>query len=237
MPIAAARVASRPAMLMVWTAIAAAEEAGFNDWYNREHLRERIGLPGFIRGRRYQAESGGTGYLALYEISEASALQSEPYLRLKQSRDLRSLHFVPLFRNTIKATCDVVLQAGVGEGAWLALLPVRHGHKAVDALRVLFDSLVQQSGIMAASLGVSNQGARAASAGHDLRPGDRHAESVVLVEAATRQGAELAGDALARFDWQAHGASPDLVEQPCLFRSLYTLHAHCLQPDMKDVKP
>ena len=237
MVLAAASDASRPAMLMVWTAIAAAEEAGFNDWYNREHLRERIGLPGFIRGRRFQAESGGTGYLALYEMKDASALQSEPYLRLKRSRDPRSLHFVPLFRNTIKATCDVVLQAGAGEGAWLALLPVRQGRKAMAALRILFDSLLQQSGIMAASLGVSNQGARAASASHDLRPEDRHAESVVLVEAATRTGAERAAATLATFDWQAHGASPDLVEQPCLFRCLYTLHAHCMQSDMKEIKP
>ena len=237
MPLAAARVESGPAMLMVWTDIAPAEEAGFNDWYNREHLRERIALPGFTRGRRYQAASGGTGYLALYEMREASALQSEPYLRLKRSRDPRSLHFVPLFRNTIKATCDLVLQAGAGEGAWLALLPIQHGRSAMTALQGLFDSLLQQSGIMAASLGVSNQQARAASAGHDLRPGDRHAESVVIIEAATRQAAELAMTTLSRFDWQAHGASVDLVEQPCLFRSLYTLHAHCLQPDKKDVKP
>ena len=237
MPLAAARVESGPAMLMVWTDIAPAEEAGFNDWYNREHLRERIALPGFTRGRRYQAASGGTGYLALYEMREASALQSEPYLRLKRSRDPRSLHFVPLFRNTIKATCDLVLQAGAGEGAWLALLPIQHGRSAMAALHGLFDSLLQQSGIMAASLGVSNQQARAASAGHDLRPGDRHAESVVIIEAATRQAAELAMTTLSRFDWQAHGASVDLVEQPCLFRSLYTLHAHCLQPDKKDVKP
>ncbi len=47
------------AILTIWTDIPADIEADFNDWYNREHLPDRIqGMPGFLRGRRYAAIAG-----------------------------------------------------------------------------------------------------------------------------------------------------------------------------------
>jgi hypothetical protein len=30
----------------------------FHQWHNREHMPERVGIPGFRRGRRYVALSG-----------------------------------------------------------------------------------------------------------------------------------------------------------------------------------
>ena len=46
---------ARQALLMVWTDIFADVEHDFNDWYNREHVRERVEVPGFIRARRFAA--------------------------------------------------------------------------------------------------------------------------------------------------------------------------------------
>jgi hypothetical protein len=44
---------ARQALLMVCTDVPAEIESRFNDWYNRERLRERIEVPGFIRARRF----------------------------------------------------------------------------------------------------------------------------------------------------------------------------------------
>ena len=115
---------------MVWTDIPAEAEADFNDWYDREHLRERAEVPGFIRARRFAAISGEPKYIALYETQNAEVMRSESYLRFKRTRDARTMHFTRLFRNTIKATCDVTARAGVGEGAFLVVLPI-----TVDAAR------------------------------------------------------------------------------------------------------
>lgn len=111
---------------MVWTDIPADVETDFNDWYNREHLRERVEVPDFIRARRFAAISGEPEYIALYEAQNADVMRSEPYLRLKRARDDRTMHFTPLFRNTIKATCDIITRAGADEGAFLVVLPITH---------------------------------------------------------------------------------------------------------------
>ena len=44
---------SKPGVLALWMDCAAGGEAEFERWYQTEHLRERVGLPGFWRGRRY----------------------------------------------------------------------------------------------------------------------------------------------------------------------------------------
>ena len=58
-------------MLIVYTDIAARDERDFNEWYNREHIDERVNLPGFNRGRRYVSVKGSPKYLATYECEAA----------------------------------------------------------------------------------------------------------------------------------------------------------------------
>jgi hypothetical protein len=43
-------------MLITFTEVDPADELDFNEWYNREHIDERVALPGFRRARRYVAE-------------------------------------------------------------------------------------------------------------------------------------------------------------------------------------
>jgi hypothetical protein len=60
-----------------------ADEAAFNAWYDEEHVPLRLGVPGFLSGRRYQAaEAEGPRYLALYDLASVEVLHSDPYKRL-----------------------------------------------------------------------------------------------------------------------------------------------------------
>jgi len=52
-----------------------------HDWYNTEHVPERLGIPGFLSGRRYAAIEGGPRWLALYEVARPSVLESDDYRR------------------------------------------------------------------------------------------------------------------------------------------------------------
>lgn len=55
------------AILIVWTDIPAEIEADFNEWYNREHLPDRVlRMPGFLRGRRYVCITPAAGCCRLW---------------------------------------------------------------------------------------------------------------------------------------------------------------------------
>lgn len=67
-------------LLMVWTDVPADKEDEFNRWYNEEHLPERLAIPGFLSGARYEAVKSGPKHLAYYELENVEVLQSEAYI-------------------------------------------------------------------------------------------------------------------------------------------------------------
>ena len=71
------------ALLMVWADVPSAKEQDFNRWYNEEHLAERLAVPGFLDGARYEAVKSGPKHLACYELESAAVLESEAYRRVR----------------------------------------------------------------------------------------------------------------------------------------------------------
>src|SRR5258708_7028749 len=69
-------------MLIVMNQVKARDERDFNEWYNREHIDERVNLPGFRRARRYVAVRGSPKYLATYECDRVGNLATPGYLAL-----------------------------------------------------------------------------------------------------------------------------------------------------------
>jgi len=70
-------------LLMVWAEVPADKEAEFNRWYNEEHLRERLSVPGFLSAARYEAVKSGPKHLACYELESAAVLESAAYKRVQ----------------------------------------------------------------------------------------------------------------------------------------------------------
>lgn len=66
-------------MLFVATDVAAQDEADFNQWYDREHVEERVRVPGFLSGTRYQALQGVRKYLGLYKTASLASFTSQAY--------------------------------------------------------------------------------------------------------------------------------------------------------------
>jgi hypothetical protein len=67
-------------LLAVWMQVAPFLEDDLNAWYEKEHIAERLGIPGFLSARRYVSEQAERRYIALYELSSPAVMQSEPYL-------------------------------------------------------------------------------------------------------------------------------------------------------------
>ena len=70
-------------LLMVWADVPADKEEDFNRWYNEEHLPERLAVPGFLSGARYEAAKSGPKHLACYELEDAAVLESAAYKRVQ----------------------------------------------------------------------------------------------------------------------------------------------------------
>ena len=70
-------------LLMVWADVPADKEDEFNRWYNEEHLPERMAIPGFLSGARYEAVKGGPKHLAYYELESAEVLETPAYKKVQ----------------------------------------------------------------------------------------------------------------------------------------------------------
>ena len=112
-------------VVAIWNDIAEAGRAQFYDWHLHEHMPERVGIPGFVRGRRYRAADAATQpeFFTLYETSSFQVLQGSDYLaRLNDPTDwtrAATAHF----RTTTRSLTRVVASHGVGPGG--SLLTVR----------------------------------------------------------------------------------------------------------------
>lgn len=177
-------------LLAVWVDIPAALEADFNDWYDREHLAERAGIPGFRTARRYVAEDATPKYHALYETGSLAVFASPEYQRhLGPLMTGWSKRIMGAFENNHRRCCRFVAAAGGGIGAAVASLRFR----ASDALEAGL-----KGGALAAALKPSGViGAKAWRA--DLAatfpsgpPSDAFAETVVEIESIS-PGAAMAG--------------------------------------------
>jgi hypothetical protein len=72
------------------------DEAGFNAWYDEEHVPLRVDTPGFLSARRFKAASAQDfpRYLALYELESLDVLKTPAYLRLSQERSAREANMM-----------------------------------------------------------------------------------------------------------------------------------------------
>ena len=69
-------------IMVVIMEVAPEDEAEFNRWYDEEHLRERLEIPGYISARRFKLQEGTEGmlnFLCIWELADARPLQSEMY--------------------------------------------------------------------------------------------------------------------------------------------------------------
>jgi hypothetical protein len=129
-------------MLLTSMDIDAADEAEFNRWYDREHLEERVAIPGFLEARRYVAHEGKPKYLSLYSTKTFDVLDSPAYRTALANQTAWSKANIARFRNMIRAVARITVSRGVGRGAALGIIrlrPPNGGEKLRAALQDLLD--------------------------------------------------------------------------------------------------
>src|SRR5215831_17786801 len=92
--------AARPGILAIFNNAAPGREAEFEEWFQHEHLAERIAVPGFLLGRRYEAVRGQPRYFNFYMTQSADVLQSAAYLtRLDQPTPMTRTTMSEIFKD------------------------------------------------------------------------------------------------------------------------------------------
>ncbi|MFO1398911.1 MAG: hypothetical protein U1F48_17785 [Burkholderiales bacterium] len=127
--------------VIVWNDITAEGCDDFFEWHARQHMPERINLPGFNRGRRCVAVDASVEFLTLYEVDDVTVLDSEVYRTRLANPTPWSLKVMPHFRNNVRGGCRVLFTAGPSQGGCIATLRMTS-----DAARRpgLVDALVTQ---------------------------------------------------------------------------------------------
>jgi hypothetical protein len=103
----------------IWHDLLPEARDDFHQWHNREHMPERVGIPGFRRGRRYVAVESTPEYFNLYEADSAEVLGGQDYLNRLNAPTEWTRQVVPSFRNVSRSICRVVYTDGVGQGAFI----------------------------------------------------------------------------------------------------------------------
>jgi hypothetical protein len=112
-------------LLCIWTDIDPEHELDFNRWYDREHMQERVAIPGFQNARRFAAVGAcPRRYLALYYTDGIGVFQSEAYRDAFANQTPWSLENFKRMRGTQRRVGRLSLEQGKGEGGALALFVV-----------------------------------------------------------------------------------------------------------------
>lgn len=136
----------------IWHDLLPDAKDDFYEWHNREHMPERVGIPGFRRGRRYIAISGAPEFFNLYEADSPETLAGQDYLNRLNAPTAWTQRVIPSFRNVARSICRVAFTNGVGSGGVMLTLrfaiDAAHGDSTIDALRRrLLPPLVYRKGI------------------------------------------------------------------------------------------
>lgn len=122
-------------MLMTSMDIDAVHEREFNAWYDREHLAERVAIPGFLEARRYVAVNAAPKYLGLYSTRTFDVLDSDAYRTALANQTVWSLANIGRFQNMLRSVARITISRGIGRGAALGLVRIRPPEGDASALR------------------------------------------------------------------------------------------------------
>ena len=171
-------------ILAIWNNCAPGYEAEYEQWYQTEHLRERLSVPGFRRGRRYEAVDGEPAYFTYYEVETPAVLQSDCYAqRINNPTPMTERIMSAVFTDMSRTVCRRAFSLGDMRGAYAATVrtgePLALDHIAEwmrgGAHRMTVARVESWQAVAATD--------REQSYGEKLRGGDDKISSCLLVEA------------------------------------------------------
>jgi len=107
------------AAMLTWHDVTAGGDDEHEHWHSHEHIAERVGINGFLRGRRFVSLSGTPKYLIVYDVESFETLISDGYLRRLNNPTPWTRGGVAAMQNTNRTLCRVTGSFGTGIGSML----------------------------------------------------------------------------------------------------------------------
>ena len=106
-------MSSETGVLAVLNNVESGIEAEYDEWYQNEHVPERVGVPGFRSGRRFRARGCDPEYLSVYEVDSVGVLSSAAYLERLNAPTEWTQRIMPMFRDMRRCVCTVKARTGI----------------------------------------------------------------------------------------------------------------------------
>ena len=100
-------------LLAIWASLADDAIDDYRQWHNCEHMPERVTLPGFRVGHRYQSISDKHDFFMVYETDNTDVMQSTAYLASQNNPTPWTRQSVSHFRNATRTIYALISQVGV----------------------------------------------------------------------------------------------------------------------------
>lgn len=110
------------AVLVNWGGIMPDKEEDYNQWHSKEHMPERISLPGFLRGYRAIGIEGTNlnhKYFMMYEAKNKEVFVSKEYLERLNNPTKWTKEILSNYISPSRTICSVISSKSIGSGNFI----------------------------------------------------------------------------------------------------------------------
>jgi hypothetical protein len=185
-------------ILAIWNDCRPGREADFEQWFQGEHLEERLSVPGFLFVRRHEAISGSSSFFNFYVTETPAALTAQPYLdRLNDPTPMTRRIMSEVFLNMCRTLCRRSVRLRNVRGAFAVTARFNDAPDEA-ALAVSLRSLGGDPAIANGEIWIADDPPGAPMAAEEkLRGGDRKIKACLMVDTLRQSDAERMGVLLA----------------------------------------
>jgi hypothetical protein len=172
-----------PGILAIFQNVVPGREPEFEEWFQHEHLPERMAVPGFLLGRRHEAVSGHPHYFHFYVTRSVQVLKSATYReRVSKPTPMTRTVMSEIVKDVFRTVCHRTLRLGAMRGT--GVVTVRLGERRAEtALKASIEPLMRDKAVACSEIWQAADPLEfPVSAEERLRGGDQKIETCLLVE-------------------------------------------------------
>ncbi len=183
------------AFLAMWHDIEPASWNDYMEWHTREHMPERLSIPGFTVGKRLiNHDLDRYRYGTIYAGQNLEVFRSPAYLERLNNPTPWSQALQPAFRNFLRVACERIASSGLGEGGAVATVRLEFAPSGNEATvragaQRLADQLLKVVGVCCVHVGLARTEVSSVKTREtELRPAmaEKGFDAIVLVEGSGR---------------------------------------------------
>ena len=142
------------AVLVNWGGVLPDKETNYNEWHSKEHMPERISLPGFLRGYRAVGIDGteiNHKYFMMYEAEKKEIFVSKEYLERLNNPTKWTKEILSSYLSPSRTICSVISTKSIGLGGFILTIRfleknIQNQHH-VERLKLLTREVTEFQGI------------------------------------------------------------------------------------------